>query len=440
MKRLSCVFPPRRLLKRPFSDRRGPVFSGLVAGGLLLSPGLCGFAQAERLVADLDVLVTWPDAYLLTPDDLEERFPQGSWNQNPYFKWLAEDRSRAIFQRKEQPSLTVDLALLGGTVPVEEAVVDFEDGKFLGITVSIYNRGDGRSISEEEFQDRYREMGRHLGEALAVRPTRRDSRPSHGLLTDGWMWISARGKAVLEHNAEAPPKGNGNIEFLRMRLARRDAGGVYEAATQERSAAAVRLSELPRNLKRSDEGDVYIPNVPMVDQGAKGYCVVASVQRLFEYYGIPADMHQLAQITGADPDRGTSPLETTRELRAVDYRFRTRFECHAVRHGSGLVQLVDNQYVGKEVPEAQFHRIVKRSIDEGIPVLWALELGLFPEEPPSRIQTGGGHMRLLIGYNEDSNRYVFTDSWGAGHEFKTMDADDAYRATLGVFTLKPTVR
>lgn len=411
-----------------------------VIGTIVLSSVWAAGQGAERLVADLDVLVSHPDAFALSPDDLEERFPQGDWSQNPYFKWLTQNRTRAIFQRKEQSALTVDLTLLGGAVPVEEAVVDFEDGRFLGVTISVYNRGDGRSISAEDFEARYREVGRHLGEALATRPTRRESRPSHGLLTDGWMWISARGKAVLEHNAEAPPKGDGEIEFLRLRFARRDAGGIYEAATQERASAAVRLSELPRNLVRSDEGDVFIPSIPMVDQGAKGYCVVASVQRLFEYYGIPADMHQLAQITGADPDRGTSPIETTRELRAIDYRFRTRFECHAVRHGSGLVQLVDNQYVGREVPEAQFHRIVKRSIDEGVPVLWALELGLFPEEPPSRIQTGGGHMRLIIGYNERSNRYLFTDSWGAGHEFKSMDADHAYRATLGVFTLKPTVR
>jgi len=413
-----------------------PLFALAIASVVFASPPADASARTERLVADLDPLVTLPDARLLTPDELEERFPQEGWNRNPYFKWLTENRTRAIFQRKDQEAIQVDLTLLGGTVPVEEAVIDFEDGRFLGVTISIYNRGDGGSITEEDFQARLREVGRHLGEALAIRPTRRDARPSHGLLTQGWMWISAEGKAVLEHNDGAPE----NIEFLRMRLARRDAGGIYEAATQERSAAAVRLSDLPRNLARSDEGDVFIPGIPMVDQGAKGYCVVASVQRLFEYYGIPADMHQLAQITGADPERGTSPIETTRELRAIDYRFRTRFECHAVRHGSKLVQLVDNQYVGKEVPDAQFHRLVKRSIDEGIPVLWALELGLYPEDPPTKVQTSGGHMRLLIGYNERKNLYIFTDSWGAGHEYKTMDADHACAATLGVFTLKPTVR
>ena len=126
------------------------------------------------------------------------------------------------------------------------------------------------------------------------------------MLTEGYTWISARGKAVLENNPR--DRSNGKVEFLRMRLAKRDAGGVYEAATQTRAGASVRLSDLPRNVKRHDDGSIYIHGIPMVDQGAKGYCAVASAQRLFEYYGIPSDMHQLAQIAGSTPDGGTLSL------------------------------------------------------------------------------------------------------------------------------------
>ena len=85
------------------------------------------------------------------------------------------------------------------------------------------------------------------------------------------------------------------------RLARRDAKGTYAAAMDKRAGATVRLSDLPKNVTRDDDGNVFIDDIPMVDQGQKGYCVVASVQRLFEYYGIPCDQHQLAQIAGADP-------------------------------------------------------------------------------------------------------------------------------------------
>ncbi len=419
------------------------LFSLLTLGAYIPS-----LTRAQKpLEADLDPLIHLPGAYALTPDDLETMFEKGSWNRNPYFKWLKEDKSRAIFQRKDMENLKVNLSLLGGTVPIEEAVVDFKDGKFLGVTISIYNWGDynrGKAsprdyeeMPDAEFQDRFRSVGKHLGEQLAIRPSRRTAKPTQGVLTSGYIWISARGKAVLEHN----PTENGEKKvFLRMRLARRDAEGAYEAATHARPGATARLSDLPRNVERNAEGDVFVANIPMVDQGAKGYCVVASAQRLFEYYGIPCDMHQLAMIAKSDPEKGTSSLEINRELGSIDHLFKTRFECLAVRHNAGLVELVDLKYVGDRVPSDDFHKMVRKSIDDGIPLLWSLELGKYKEEPPISEQTSGGHMRMIIGYNDAENRIIFSDSWGAGHEFKTMDATEAVRATQGLFLLKPIVR
>lgn len=391
--------------------------------------------QAE-LTADLDPLISLPGAYDLKPEDLESLFEKGSWNRNPYFKWLTEDKSRAIFQKKDMPALKVNLTLIGKTVPIEEAIVDFKDGKFLGVTISIFNRGDGGEISPSDFKARFQAMGKHIGQQLAIRPVKREARPTQGLLTSGFIWISARGKAVLEHNPAAPS----TTEFLRMRLARRDAGGAYEAATQSRAGATVKLSDLPRNVQRNGEGDVFVASIPMVDQGSKGYCVVASAQRLFEYYGIPCDMHQLAQIANSDPERGTSSLEINSELGAIDHLFKTRFECLAVRHRSGLVELVDERYVGDSISSDKFFKMIYDSIDDGIPLLWSLELGRFEETPPLSEQTSGGHMRMIIGYNKEKDRIIFSDSWGAGHEFKTIAANDALQATSGLFVMKPTTR
>ena len=393
--------------------------------------------DGKVLKADLDPLVQLPGAYKLTPDDLPKLFDKGNWNNNPYFKYLRNDKSRAIFQKKDYSNLKVELSILGGEVPVEELIVDFNGGKFVGVTISIFNRGDGGSIDGAEFDRRMKLVGKHLGTQLAVRPTKKEAVPSKGMLTDGYVWISARGKAVLEWNPEAP----GNVEFLRMRLSQRDAPGAYEAATQTRAGATVKLSDLPKNVKRdSSKGDVFVKDIPMVDQGAKGYCVVASAQRLFEYYGIPCDMHQLAQIAESDPERGTSSLNINRELGAIDHLFQTRFECLGVGHQGRFVELKDEKYVGDDIPEKDFHKMIRKNVDEGIPLLWSLELGKYEEDPAINLQEGGGHMRMIIGYNEKTDRVIFSDSWGAGHEFKTMAASDAYKATHGLFLLKPTTR
>jgi hypothetical protein len=43
----------------------------------------------------------------------------------------------------------------------------------------------------------------------------------------------------------------------------------------------------------------------MVDQGDKGYCVVASVERVMRYYGAAVDQHELAQVANSDAAIGT---------------------------------------------------------------------------------------------------------------------------------------
>ena len=45
-------------------------------------------------------------------------------------------------------------------------------------------------------------------------------------------------------------------------------------------------------------GDVFVDNVPMVDQGQKGYCAAASAERVLRYYGVEIDEHQVAEAAG----------------------------------------------------------------------------------------------------------------------------------------------
>lgn len=395
--------------------------------------------QTGKLKCALDQLIDIPAVWQMKPDALDSAFalPEGvTMEKSPYFNWMTRDRDRAVFMRRPYSNITVDFTLFEGELPVEEVVADFMDGRLNGISFSLYNRGDSGEIGKEEFSRRLKLCGQKMGELLGVRPVAKKANLTQGLLAEGWTWVSQKGMAVLEHNPEAL---DGKPEFLRLKIAPRDAKGVYAAAFQSRPSA-VRVSELPKNVVR-DGDDVFIKGVPMVDQGPKGYCVVATTQRLFEYYGIPADQHQIAQVAGSDAKRGTSSLAMSEALGRIDYRFKTRFKILAMGHEGGLVQVDQRKMtVGREFSQSQFEKAIRNSIDAGIPLLWSLELGLFPEEPPIAMQQGGGHMRLIIGYNEKTSRLIFTDSWGAGHELKRMSFEDAYKASTGLFTMTPTVR
>lgn len=394
--------------------------------------------QAQKMFvfkAPLDPLIDLPSAWEITPDKLDSLFADKRLDQNPYFKWLDQKRSRAIFQRRPFSNVTIDLSFFDEKVPLEEVVVDFDNGTLLGLTVSICNRGDGGQIDPNDFNERFRACGKEIGARLGVRPKEREASATQGLESEGWTWKSAAGIAVLEHNPEAPVK----IEFLRMRIARPDARGAYAAAMETRNNVMVRDADLLARVRKDDKGNVFVDGVPMVDQGQKGYCVVAAVQRIFEYYGIPCDQHQLAQIAGADPRLGTNPLVVNETLGKIDYRFNTRFEVLAIASQKGLVQLEKGKYIGNPVDERDFEKLIRRYIEYGIPLLWSLTLGVYPEEPAIALQAGGGHMRMIIGYNEKEKKIIFSDTWGAGHEFKTMDEHDAYEATEGLYLLKPTV-
>jgi hypothetical protein len=47
-------------------------------------------------------------------------------------------------------------------------------------------------------------------------------------------------------------------------------------------------------------------------------------------------------------------------------------------------------------------------------------------------------MRLIIGYNDKTREIVYTDTWGAGHEYKRMSVENAWTITDAALYLKPT--
>ncbi|MGL4399218.1 MAG: C39 family peptidase [Luteolibacter sp.] len=400
--------------------------------------GSVAVATAEtKLKGELDGLFAFPQTWETTQAQIEKLY---GGEKNEKIKWLTQDRTRAKFSRRLYLDAEIDLTLIEGKVPVEEAIVDFADGKINLITLSIFNRGDGGTLPRPEFERRLKLVGAMLSKGLAGKAMEIKADKLQGLLAEGYRWNTPAGMALLECNEGA--LASGPVEFLRLRVARKGASGsLASSMSAARGGAAVTLSDLPRNVKKDGKGNVIVSGLPMVDQGNKGYCVVASVQRLFEYYGMGADMHQIAEVSKADPEKGTNTLSMAQELDKIDFRFKTRLKILGMMTDSGdLVQVERDFKVGKPVDEKSFLKVIRTHVNDGLPLLWSLEIGRFPEVPDLRPQTEGGHMRLIIGYNDTNQTLIFTDSWGAGHEQKTMKMGDAYQATTGFFVIQPTVR
>ncbi|OAI55675.1 hypothetical protein AYO49_05305 [Verrucomicrobiaceae bacterium SCGC AG-212-N21] len=391
--------------------------------------------SSEGLFVNLDPLLAVPALWSLTPAKVESDFGMGGYKDSPFYQWLTADKGGVRFSKHPYNNVEVELSMFGGTVQVDEVVIEFAGGKAAKASVSLYNRGDGGEISRTEFELRYKNAGVAMGKVLGVRPSERKPNAQTAIKISGWIWTAPAALASLEYNTEA--LAGGNPEFLRLKMAPPSARDAFASETgQTMRRTALGKSDLPRFVKREANGDVYVSGVPMVDQGDKGYCVVAACQRLFSYMHIPVDQHELAQVAGTDAQRGTNSGSMAEALEKIDSRFKVNYKPLALRFMSGRLGVPYGNRIS-EVDQAKFSKIVQEYTGRGVPLLWALELGQFPEEPPNAAQVGGGHMRLIIGLNTKSGDVLFTDSWGAGHELKRMKMEYAYKASSGIWAIEP---
>lgn len=260
-------------------------------------------------------------------------------------------------------------------------------------------------------------------------------------------------------------------------------GGAGRAA--KKAAGAKKIAD---NVIRDPRGDVFIDNLPMVDQGQKGYCSVATAERVLRYYGVDVDEHELATAAGTSAESGTTTLAMKQSVEAIGRKYKLGtvvcygdFEKSAAERIAGIGDevraynkaakklkkpaITDDVYIRREgnmtyyssravdaamdvevrkemrvngVQKAKytkFRKDIRDQVAKGIPLFWGVTLGIYPE--PDNPQGSGGHMRLIIGYNDKKREILYTDSWGAGHELKRMPFDWAWTISHCLLYMKP---
>ena len=152
----------------------------------------------------------------------------------------------------------------------------------------------------------------------------------------------------------------------------------------------------------------------MVDQGNKGYCVPATVERLFRYYGVTGvDMHRIADAANTRKGGGTTIPAMLRAMAPL------RREAALKEINCGEVNI----------------GVIKKYVDRGIPLMWTMYVN--PQYEKIRLEsltsrpkanspeawkkvirryrvpnTGGAHICLIVGYNEITEEIGVSNSWG----------------------------
>ena len=317
---------------------------------------------------------------------------------------------------------------LFGAMPFSVALYSDEDGKVENISIVYANKGDyGSTVGFA--QDHFKSTGTpepgSLDEAMNL-----DEKTVSDALT------SVLGEATEQRYGETATRrtikrwdwkghsfllSNEEGEYVSLSIVSTEVAD--NGGKSERMSDAELKERLVANVVHDDNGDVYISEIPMVDQGPKGYCVPATFERTMRTMGIDADMYLLAMVGQSKAGGGTVVELLLQNVKSAVYR------------------------KGRRTKEDQVKtlkiRDLKRYIDQGSPVMWTMcsvedynkianknTDGRSAEDPDFRAgmdtkseelaatekPTENRHICMIIGYNEATNEIAVSDSWGKRYE------------------------
>lgn len=380
----------------------------------------------------------------------------------------------------------VELMLFATAGTEREVVVETPDGHRLRRRV----RTD-KTITRDEFVQMMKDVRARLTPAGAKPPPMESERVAkQGVVQKSQTWPKTAIPTVarLTWNYAQEGKRKDTFEPGFVRLAVDGPERLASSGRRTEAGAAKGAKKIADNVVRDPRGDVFIDNVPMVDQGQKGYCAVAASERVLRYYGVDVDEHEIAQAAGTSAEGGTSTRGMKDSVQAIGRKYKLAtvvtygdFEKPAGERIAGLVKEVANynkaakKLKKKEIAEdvyirregntiyysyrdadaamdpevlrdmkvngaqrskfTRFMKDVRDQVNKGIPLFWGVTLGTYPE--PESPQSRGGHIRLIIGYNDRKKEILYTDTWGAGHELKRMPAEWAWTISHCLLYMKP---
>lgn len=163
--------------------------------------------------------------------------------------------------------------------------------------------------------------------------------------------------------------------------------------------------QIAEQVVEAESGHIYIQNIPMIDQGRKGYCAAASLARVLQFYGYAVDQHSMAELAETEAqitpyDRGGTQREDILDaIRRISNSTPFRLSKIKKAHPNSISEI----------------------IEKGIPIIWFIP----------------GHARLLIGIHPENNEIVFSDSWGSEYQFETATWDYFRNTNQEMWFLEP---
>ncbi|MEO0454554.1 MAG: hypothetical protein AAFY98_10510, partial [Verrucomicrobiota bacterium] len=341
------------------------------------------------------------------------------WDDTPKsvakrLRWRPESKTsnQSSFRHYSQ----ADYEILGSQA--YSSVLYGRDGKPSQVSIVFINRGDVEALlkriddddkEDANFYDLLEDAVEEEGEAMTAKLTDFFGDPSKARFGKGgdlkekvtrWDW---NGHAFLLSIQEEQYLG---LRIVSSEFA--DSRGTLEEVS-DREMKEYLLSKVVRR----ENGDVLISDMPMVNQGPKGYCVPATCERFLRYFGIPADMYMLARVGNTGFGGGTTMGAITNQLESIARSNSRRFEYEDVdMEAKDIAKYIDQGiplmwrvYAENQIYMEEINKRTKERRDVADWTQWKEKLDKvrtrLEDARRGRYQSGH-HMCMIIGYNKET--------------------------------------
>lgn len=287
-----------------------------------------------------------------------------------------------------------------GILAKELQIISDANGNVRQVDIIFNNKGDTKERAKSRIHDDARGLRRKLIQLLG--PWSKEKFGAKGFETKVFEWTHGSVKFQLEYVRK---------EYTILHIVY---SGDPSGPESKRSITPVLTATLKKNVVKRENGDVFIDNIPMVDQGPKGYCVVATMERNLIYFGIKnVSQHQLADAAKTGRGGGTYIADLLVAMR----KFSREYGFDVVSF-KGLSIKTISKYIDKGVPVlwSMYHNdsyfyVVKKSRTERERFenlkMWLRSLRRH------RVRSrGAAHVCLIIGYNKETDEIAVSNSWG----------------------------
>lgn len=420
------------------------------------------------------------DAAPVNIADFLEKNKETAWTTSPE-DFQKKNGSKSIYRWNSAQKKSLHYAANRTTLAlyfldwkVTEADFNFENKQLNSMSLNIYNKSCRTNGSLAANKNAFFKFLKKIRSSLNTFCEKTHSRPSIKLINSArcqsCFWNAANAYIVFKWSFDGSNKYNFIAHYATVDIYKNKQ--VFDEQSHSK-AAITNLSDLKALIKIDKNGDRYL-EIPMVDQGKRGYCVVACAERILKYYKVNVDQHMLAQVANTS-NGGTRTADIENSMKKVgakcnfhvkeisEYsplvgsmkilKFVKKYNRYAKRAGKQKIDikrirtynqlfalmdediLVQTKINYDKSGFRKFKQRVKETIDKGMPVLWGVTLGMVKEAKiPQNI---GGHMRLITGYNLKTDEMIYSDSWGKGHDFKKISWGKAWAMTNMAYVFIP---